>query len=410
MDINKQELNIPNFIEIFLDKLFKNLPFYLTRKEFNKRLIEKNQRVLLKFAANKICLEQTDEKSIEQEYRNVLYLNNSITNENYFCLAYNNDKNNKEYNDKSINAVALILYAENVEIIDDVIREYAFNVSLELNLSSPDKETVENDFKGSEQHTCVECPMKQFVDLCEFLNSEQNDSEQILFEIINKNLDFHDQIYLYDSLNEKNLDMNTYDDPIENLQLTVALIHKLCQKRQKEHLIFNFKQKNNLVEKNSEKKFQLMKKQSEYNLSNLTELKSPEKKNLQRRNTIHSVESTNLLGILEKSTSNVNFLKENKKKENYVFNIPNFPSFSKNIKKINNQNVITLPRKNSMRRSLYSKIVGPSNSNTCPNISENLELNNEYHIINFEGNTEKWINLGGRFKSKSDIRQFWKKV
>lgn len=87
------------------------------------------QQVLIKFSSGKLGLEITDEQSIEKDYQQIAYLNSSITNKNYFCLAYNNEKADEEW----LTISGLILYSKDVAQIDDVIREYAIKISSELN-------------------------------------------------------------------------------------------------------------------------------------------------------------------------------------------------------------------------------------------------------------------------------------
>ena len=152
------------------------------------------KRVLLKFGLNRLYLQETDAPPFEHEYRHVLYLNNSITHENFFCLAYSD----KKQPGADANLVhGLILYSEDVELIDDVIREYAVNVSSELNVqveqanqnhhhhqppSSKQQQqqpnvkfelTTDSNQRSQspkfQTHTCMLCPMQQFVELCEFL-------------------------------------------------------------------------------------------------------------------------------------------------------------------------------------------------------------------------------------------------
>jgi hypothetical protein len=188
------DLNIPNFIEICLEKAISNNSNNKSQQQNNVKPVKNKselflsllseKRVLLKFGPNRIFLQETDEKPIEQEYKNVLYLNNSITNENFFCLAYAND------NKSLVNA--LILYSDDVELIDDVIREYAVNVSSELNVidnnqhqqqTNSSKKTSPKKFSPFdkisltsgpkvEQHTCILCPMQQFIELCDYLKVE----------------------------------------------------------------------------------------------------------------------------------------------------------------------------------------------------------------------------------------------
>jgi hypothetical protein len=88
---------------------------------------QQQQQVLIKFTSSKLGLEITNEQSIEKDYQQISYLNSSITNKNYFCLAYNNEKPD----DQCISG--LILFSKDVAQIDDVIREYAIKISTELN-------------------------------------------------------------------------------------------------------------------------------------------------------------------------------------------------------------------------------------------------------------------------------------
>lgn len=226
-------MNIPNFIELCLEKtLASRQPLQQQQQAQNliktripslgvlgrqgsntsisSRLSKSEQymsligdkRVLLKFGLNRLYLQETDMPPAEHEYRNVLYLNNSITNENFFCLAFSDtatttaasDNANKR-SESSVNV--LIMYSDDVELIDDVIREYAVNVSSELNVlednshkqatslhlphslapqNQPRFDVHENENYQQlglspkfEQHTCMMCPMQQFVELCDYL-------------------------------------------------------------------------------------------------------------------------------------------------------------------------------------------------------------------------------------------------
>lgn len=142
-----------------------------------------DKRVLIKFGLNRLYLQETDARPCEHEYKHVVYLNNSITNENFFCLAYVDPDHSKS----QVNG--LILYSENVELIDDVIREYAVNVSSELNVIEQaassnnnsnnnhypvkfDISHTSDDSPRFEHHTCMMCPMQQFVELCDYLKVE----------------------------------------------------------------------------------------------------------------------------------------------------------------------------------------------------------------------------------------------
>lgn len=229
LKLTQNELNIPNFIEICLEKVLssqqKQQPqqqqpplnpsskkgsfissgsvlsrqnstssnsstkkdsvtnSHMSKTDLYLTLLS-DKRVLLKFGLNRLYLQETDARPCEHEYKHVVYLNNSITNENFFCLAYSDPSMSPT---RQVNG--LILYSDNVELIDDVIREYAVNVSSELNVieqaagnhgsnhhhHTPVKfdisSTTSEDLMSPrfEQHTCMMCPMQQFVELCDYL-------------------------------------------------------------------------------------------------------------------------------------------------------------------------------------------------------------------------------------------------
>jgi hypothetical protein len=75
LKVTQEELNVPNFIELCVEKAKKSKS-------------NVNSRVLLKFGAQKLFIHELDQEPVEQAYKNVVYLNNSITNECFFCLAY----------------------------------------------------------------------------------------------------------------------------------------------------------------------------------------------------------------------------------------------------------------------------------------------------------------------------------
>jgi hypothetical protein len=113
MRIPQSELNIPNFIELCLEKVNKN--------GANSGLNNKDNRVLLKFGTTKLFIQEMDQEPVEQEYKNVLYLNNSITNENFFCLAYSSGPLSKAASFASkLSTVINHLFIKNY-------RKYSFN-------------------------------------------------------------------------------------------------------------------------------------------------------------------------------------------------------------------------------------------------------------------------------------------
>jgi hypothetical protein len=244
----------------------------------NRDNLCQKERVLLKFGSNRLIIKVNDQEPFDQDYHNVLYLNNSITNENYFCLAYTLD------NTKSSNTInALILYSDSVDLIDQVIREYAVNVSSEMHIENVNvnakanlknnqdtyhineqsKEIDENSWLT--QHTCNQCPMQQFIDLCKYLSTLEtndddnksdercivnNEQEQLqinecIIDIIKKNLNTIDKNYLFECLTEQGLTLDVYEDTNETNQLLIALVFKLCKRKQNVHLINIFTNKNN---------------------------------------------------------------------------------------------------------------------------------------------------------------------
>ena len=174
MVITQEELNIPNFIELYLERANTSI----SKSQLFQNILT-DKRLIVKFSHRRVYLQETDQIQIELEYKNVLYLNNSITNENFFCLAYAMPQEEKSRSSTSKNKVnALILYSNDVEIIDDVIREYAYYISSELN--KKDSKTrytngLDEEYSNKvEQHTCYLCPMQQFIELCEHLNTYTN--------------------------------------------------------------------------------------------------------------------------------------------------------------------------------------------------------------------------------------------
>lgn len=103
--------------------------------------------------------------------------------------------------------------------------------------------------------------MQQFINLCEYLNKfELYKSASLIYDIIldklNYNLDLLDQNYLFNLIDEFKFDIkldqatsptngHTNSSLIEICQFLIALIHKVCLRKQNEHLndIFNEKKK-----------------------------------------------------------------------------------------------------------------------------------------------------------------------
>lgn len=426
--ITQEELNIPNFIELCLDKAVK-INNNQIKNGLNKILKSKNEiflnllsdkRVLLKFGPNRLFIQESDQEPFEQEYKNVLYLNNSITNENFFCLAYLEKTSSTNLKQSPKNLVnALILYSSNVETIDDVIREYAINISSELNDNCKSREEKPSE----QQHTCHLCPMQQFVELCQQLAHLESEHEliyDILIDKLNYNLDPSDQNYIFDCLSKINFTLddfasqlqsqsaatnNNFQDDlnqnnlIESNQILVSLLHKLCQNKQNQHLIdyinntktsssWNF----NLVHLNNNKiNMPQQQKQSKSVHSNLAQQSKAKK--LQRSATLDFKELNKTDSATapppETSVYKFNrFLKNFKKSisdNNSI--IKNANSSSPTSKKVESQ----LSR--TSKRHIFNKIVGSPNGVATA----------------LEGKKDEKIKFK-RFKSSYEIKQFWKKI
>ncbi|CAF0988440.1 unnamed protein product [Brachionus calyciflorus] len=382
--INQDDLNIPNFIEICLDKANSNNTNSknVITNSLNKILKNKielylqlltNKRVLFKFTPNRLIIQESDQESIELEYKNVLYLNNSITNENFFCLAYSNTSHKTPVN-------ALILYSNNVEVIDDVIREYAINVSSELNNTNKKIEHQsfdEEHFAKPEHHTCGLCPMQQFVELCNYLdNFDQNQTKiyNFLIEKLNNNIDLSDQNFIIDCL-------KSYENLSENLQdkieLIVALIHKLCVKRQVKHLkdIINSRtSSNNLILINSGILNSKVLSKSVH--TDLVNFNNNSKKRIQRSNTLDS--PAELKNTLENPIKNIEFSK--------LLNHSSTNNLIESNTRVYHNKAV------SSKKNIFTKIVG-----------------SPYTINQTDANKQDQFRLQ-RFKSSYEIRQFWKKI
>ncbi len=364
------------------------------------------QHILIKFTPSKIVLEITNEKSVMVDYDHIVYLNSSITNKNFFCLAYLNNNTNNKY---EING--LVLYSKDGSHIDDTIREYALKISTELNGINTKRVSVS-------QHTCILCPMQQYIELCQYLNTFQGNDEkiyQILNEKINHNLEKNDQNYLLDCLNEQNLNINSYAELANTNQLLVALIQKLCKSKHNQHILNNFNPDYRLANDQKEFSFFLMKnnfssKQSlkiDNNNENISETNNlqplqpilPYKKRnkTQRSNTIETsqcVDSFDKNLLLKKSNNN-----------NNINNLNDLFIFANKKKPLTNHhqtNMFTLNSKidSSIRRYIFSKIVGTPNNLFINNAKPAFETKQE----------QQQQQIQQRFLNKYDAIQLWKKV
>ncbi len=233
-NLNKVKLDTPNFIEGILAEKAK------TYSSSHEQGYLSKKRLIIKFKPEGVHLEETDRKSVEKAYSSIVYLNNSVINENYFCLAYSHAND-------AYRATALVLYAPNVELIDSVIREYAVNVSSELSLASEASSIKLNS------HTCSQCPMQQFCEFCEYLNLFDSNPKRIyevLVDVLERSLTLSDQNYFFECLSERRLSLEEANKiglndaifyTVHTNQLIVALLHKLCRMKQNQHLILNLR-------------------------------------------------------------------------------------------------------------------------------------------------------------------------
>ena len=430
MVITQEELNIPNLIELYLEKANTSI----SKSQLFQNILT-DKRLVVKFSQNRVFLQETDQKQIELEYKNVLYLNNSITNENFFCLAYGMPPEEKSRSlTNQVNA--LILYSNDVEIIDDVIRDYAFYISSELN--KKDSKTrytngMDDEIIKVEQHTCYLCPMQQFIELCEYLNTYSNQQEinDILVEKLNQNLNEDDQSYLFDCLNYHSLTMETYSNLRDKNQLIVALIHKICKKKQIQHLIESLKRKNeeSLIKRNGE--FFLMKNSrfsgcwahSKSSHSNLDCLETNLKKKTYGTKRSKSVDLnpifTNRSSFKAKQNDNRN-LKNKATSQNSPQNKLVFEKFFEKISTDTNldSNGIFLSNKDCAKRFIFNKIVGfPTSvcivSTSMPLANVNIASKptiEQVEDLMADKETAKPAFVFKRFGNRGDIIKFWKKV
>ena len=421
MIITQEELNIPNFIALYLEKANTSIS---KSQLFQNILTDKRQ--IVKFSHNRVYLQETDQKQVELEYKNILYLNNSITNENFFCLAYTiqSDENNKSaYSKNKVNA--LVLYSNDVDLIDDVIREYAYYVSSELNQSDSKVRYTHNeeDYAKVEQHTCYMCPMQQFIELCEHLNGFANQHEvinDILVEKLNNNLDSDDQNYLLDCLNYHSLTMDTYSNLRDKNQLIVALIHKICKKKQVQHLLEYLKRKleSNSFHKSSE--FCLMKSNSSNCCAhskschtNFVAEKSHQNTSLKRSKSIDSCHFT------AKRTQSTNFERISKKEKTVRQSSKLvFEKFFDKLSADSNlsANGLFLGNKDCVKRCIFNKIVGfPSTvcivaTSMMPFMTTQTRLDENDQAAVVSPENERKAFVFKRFGCRNDVLKFWRKI
>jgi hypothetical protein len=282
MFITQNELKIANFFEIYLEKLKQKLD--LNRFKYEMTISNTDlyhfPDVSLQFDSHKLQVKEWKCDSIEVDYKNVLYLNNSITNENIVCLATklpgksDVDKfsqnctesigtklpNLNEVEDQQRNICSFILFAKHIDQIDEAIREYAINVSNQLNsipavrIEKPDSNAACSNI---ESHTCLACPMQQYLSLCELLNkldapinSRENRQSnrnvrinELLIEKLNNNFDSDDQNYIFEFLDAHTDILNSHENYVQINELIMCVVYMICKQKQVNHLIDLFDEK-----------------------------------------------------------------------------------------------------------------------------------------------------------------------
>jgi hypothetical protein len=308
---------------------------------------------------------------------------------------------------------ALILYSKNVELIDDVIREYAINVSSELNNNpslppvnnSPntlnDRKTSTSDLNElkNQQHTCIHCPMQQFINLCEYLNKfDTRKSPELVYDIIidklNYNLDLIDQNYLFNLIDEFKFEIkfssvnanNNSETNLTDINLfLIALIHKLCLKKQNQHLIDIQNGKTGINSFN----LMLIKQSMSSHLSKINgeKIESGGSKLLLRSNTIDS-SNVRTLNAIATGATNHGMNKSNSK----LINMLKVKSSKQHQHPLTSRVRAIAGDKSSLRKTIFNKIVagGCNMSFTSPSADGKA--------------TTK------RFKNSQDVRQLWKKL
>ena len=387
-DLQKQALNIHDQYKFQEEKIYE---FKLCAKLENLQLsqvndlnfiqnwfdstkhLNENAKFVLKFTQVNLQLTGPGTKMIEKEYDCIVYLNNSILNENYLCVAFYN-----KLNENTI--TTLIFYSTNKELIDDVIKEYLSKVPSNMRI---------------QQHMCSSCPMQQYCDLCENLNlftTKPVEQYKIIMKVLQTSLTVSDHDYLYDCLNRgdiSNLNMNEINSNIyqaKTNQLLVALIHKLCEMKQNQHLILNLKLKQQSDEDINE--FSLMKNViNKSNMHNLDGNLSIEKQKIKRRNTL----GTDVIRCDVNNNNNNHKIKLkvlNSILEENPFDPKIFEKMNSFLrKKINNGCSST--GRSSVRRRIFNKIFGASKTSSPSSFETNGKRNS---------------------KSPAELRQLWKKI
>jgi hypothetical protein len=246
--------------------------------------------------------------------------------------------------------------------------------------------------------------MQQFINLCEYLNKfELYKSASLIYDIIldklNYNLDLLDQNYLFNLIDEFKFDIkldqatlptngHTNSSLIEICQFLIALIHKVCLRKQNEHLNDIFNEKKKYIKSNYAPFNLMLIKHSvstQFSPSSTTKTSNHARSAMlmQRSNTVDHTNSSsaNMKPNPTKSNRFLNFLFARNTKKNDL----NLNFFEKNTK-----NKIS-----SKRKAIFNRIVA----------GHYINSNNIYgqkSLLNAEDKQ--------RFKNSQEIRQLWKKA
>jgi hypothetical protein len=239
------------------------------RRSFKKRMnsiTSNNQqatrKILLTFTKKRLLIDEmrmntenlnsttTKYTLIDEDYDNLIYFNNSIHDESYFCIAYKQQQQPMEKQTDASNCYsirAVIFHTTNEKLNETIIKEYIRNLS-RLNddrFESSRRSTItsENLLQVVEttklqKRACCQCPMQQYIELCEHVNLMQSEYKIYLFllKIFDKSLVKSDQDLISDLLREQNLNVNFYNTYFDRNRLLMGLLHKLCALKQLEHL------------------------------------------------------------------------------------------------------------------------------------------------------------------------------
>ena len=236
--------NIRNLFNLNIEKklLFRkqmsideNMIHDISKFDYNK--------VLLKFSKTNLVIEDSNTNLlvVKLNYKKFLSFNNSMLNERYFYLAYKDESNMENKENKII-----LFHSTDSSLIDDLIKEFASNFMNITNSIDQKRQQTPQILINDEllnKRTCQYCPLQQYVQLCDYLN-------ELL--LMNK----HEKIYLtlnkiLDNVNEKEFIRKLCDefetDPTRALslvnhnidelnQLLCSFIYKICYFKQLQHL------------------------------------------------------------------------------------------------------------------------------------------------------------------------------